>query len=325
MGGHSMKRRLLIFLLVLLLAAGVAAANDELLGWDASGLSNYGPILPWAPTTIGSPIAANSVVGLTRGSGIKKPSGTSTNHGWGSFGWSQQDEMDANLDMNENYFTFQFTVASGYSISLSEVDESYKRSATAPNAGALQYSLDGGANYTDFASFAFTNSSSDGDKVSASLTGTAPLQHLAAGTTVMFRQTNWYANATPDKSAVWYIYNNISGDDFSFYGNVVGDINQDNAVNAKDVTVMLDALTNGAGFEPSYGLSPEQAANILDVNNDHQVNNSDLQWLLNYLKAGNGNVSEVPEPSSFLLGIMAVAAVALSGIKSQCRCREMCQ
>jgi hypothetical protein len=143
----------------------------------------------------------------------------------------------------------------------------------------------------------------------------------------MFRQTNWYANnTTPDKTAVWYIYNNnVSGDDFSFYGNLVGDINQDNAVNTKDVAVMLNALTDELGFESSYNLSPEQAGNILDLNNDGQVNNSDLQWLLNYLKSGNGNVSAVPEPPSFLLGFMAAAVVALTGIKSQCRGREMCR
>jgi hypothetical protein len=76
-----MKRGLLVVLLVLLLTAGVAAANEELLGWDASGLSNYGPTLPWAPTTIAAPIDAGSVVGLTRSSDIKKPSGTTSTHG----------------------------------------------------------------------------------------------------------------------------------------------------------------------------------------------------------------------------------------------------
>jgi hypothetical protein len=69
---------------------------------------------------------------------------------------------------------------------------------------------------------------------------------------------------------------------------LVGDINQDKSVNVKDVTAILGALTNMADYESTYHLSPTAAATVLDVNQDSQMNNSDLQWLLDYLKGGAG-------------------------------------
>jgi hypothetical protein len=68
-------------------------------------------------------------------------------------------------------------------------------------------------------------------------------------------------------------------------------------------------------------LSPAEAANVLDVNQDTVVNNFDLQWLLDHLKGGTGNVATVPEPSTLLLGLIGGVGLALSGILAPCRCR----
>jgi hypothetical protein len=279
-----MKSGLLAYLLIISIASGVAAANEKFLGWDTSNVSDFG-VDDWKPTTTGGGIAPNSIVGLTHGKGLV--TGPNTIHGWGGTGWTQRDEDHANL-ANDN-FTFQFTVASGYSISLTSVDESYRRSSKSPDSGALQYSLDGGKNYTNCASFTFGSISTDGETLSASLSQTSGLQHLAAGTTVWFRQVNWFANITPNSSTVWYLYNTLDGDDFSFYGNVVGDIDQDNKVDSKDIAAMLGALTDISLFESTYGLTPTAAASVLDVNQDNTVNGS----------SGDGRKSgEMSEPST---------------------------
>ena len=77
-----------------------------------------------------------------------------------------------------------------------------------------------------------------------------------------------------------------------------------------------------ANYESTYHLSPTAAATVLDVNQDSQMNNSDLQWLLDYLKTGHGSLTAVPEPATFSLGLLGALAVALGGMNSACRKRR---
>jgi autotransporter-associated beta strand protein len=81
-----------------------------------------------------------------------------------------------------------------------------------------------------------------------------------------------------------------------------GDVNQDNHVNTTDVMSLLTALTDINAYKAAHSsLDTFEAADILDVNQDGSVTNADLQGLLDYLKAGNGSLAAVPEPSSWLL------------------------
>ncbi len=302
-------KNVLLCAFVLLGAVSIAHADVELLGWDPSSLTNYGPN-NWSPTTTGTGIT--SVAGISRGAGLE--TGTTGVHGWGGISWSGTTESAALS--NQEYFTFGFTVASGYSVSIKSLSEAYRRGANSPDSGELQYSINGSA-FNDVASLAFTNTFSTGDVLSLTLSSVSALQNLSAGTVLSFRQANWYASGSPDTSAGWYIFNHDAGDDFSLFGTAtsvgtlpVGDVDGDGHVNAKDVKVMLGALTNLAGYETTYGFSPTTAANNLDVNHDSKVNNSDLQWLINHLKTGNGMAAAVPEPSTFLLALLSATIMA---------------
>ncbi len=59
---------------------------------------------------------------------------------------------------------------------------------------------------------------------------------------------------------------------------------------------------------------------MLDLNADGHVNNADLQWLLNYLKAGAGGTTAVPEPTTFVMGVMAGAALVVIGKRAKHSC-----
>ena len=205
-------RFLIIAFAVVLLGwiAAAAHADEELFGWDASGLSNFGPS-PWAPTT--APLSGlSSVAGLARGTNLK--TGTSPLAGWGGFGWIYGSETDAVA--GNTYLTFGFTVAQGDTVSLSNISESYRRGSGGPDVGEFTYSLDG-TNFVNVAGLTF-GAFSSGQTTLIDLSGVAGLQHLTDGTTVTFRQANWHSTGTDpgNSSASWFIYDtNIPGDDFS--------------------------------------------------------------------------------------------------------------
>ena len=94
---------------------------DELVGWETSGIPGntsaangaFGPS-PFSPSNTAAGVAA--VLGLTRGSGVTTNSSGAA-RGWGGNSWNSDSEADA-ITANQ-YFTFGFTVDTGYSVSLS--------------------------------------------------------------------------------------------------------------------------------------------------------------------------------------------------------------
>ncbi len=64
---------------------------------------------------------------------------------------------------------------------------------------------------------------------------------------MLFRQANWYSTTTPNTAANWFILNG-TGDDLAIYGNFAGDIDGNGTIDARDISAMLGALTNPAGF-----------------------------------------------------------------------------
>jgi autotransporter-associated beta strand protein len=95
-----------------------------------------------------------------------------------------------------------------------------------------------------------------------------------------------------------------------------GDVNQDNHVNASDVSAMLSALTNINAYKAAHPtLDAFEASDMLDVNQDGSVNNADLQSELDLLAhAGAGSsslVTTVPEPPTSTLAVLALVAVAI--------------
>ena len=97
--------------------------------------------------------------------------------------------------------------------------------------------------------------------------------------------------------------------------NPAGDFNRDGHVNAADIVVMEQALTNPTGYQAAHNtLTASQLLLIEDVNGDHSFNNADLQYLLNTLKSGGGSTNAVPEPAAGWLMLLAVVAAATAPI-----------
>ncbi|HZZ29337.1 MAG TPA: dockerin type I domain-containing protein [Pirellulales bacterium] len=90
---------------------------------------------------------------------------------------------------------------------------------------------------------------------------------------------------------------------------ILGDVNRDGHLDAKDVTAMEQALTNEATFAAGESLTTAQLNLIGDMNGDGKFNNTDLQSLINALKSGKGSTEDVPEPSTFVLLALGGLAV----------------
>jgi hypothetical protein len=86
-----------------------------------------------------------------------------------------------------------------------------------------------------------------------------------------------------------------------------GDFNLDGHVNAADILPMELALTNLSSYKATYapGILDSQLALIDDVNGDGKFTVADLQKLLINLKNGGGSADPVPEPSTFVLAVLA--------------------
>ena len=103
---------------------------------------------------------------------------------------------------------------------------------------------------------------------------------------------------------------------------LLGDMNFDGHVNAKDISALQLALTNtssylstnfGNGTPSSHGVTSANIGTYADVTGGTTFNNSDAQALLTYLIAGHGSTTAVPEPASFVLGGLGAAAMGLIG------------
>jgi hypothetical protein len=107
----------------------------------------------------------------------------------------------------------------------------------------------------------------------------------------------------------------LSGTTSGFYGfapyplTTRGDVDLNGHVDARDVTAMMAALTNITGYANLKTITTQQLTLIGDVNQDGKFTNGDLQSLIQYLKAGNGSATPVPEPST--LALLAVGAAVV--------------
>ena len=107
-------------------------------------------------------------------------------------------------------------------------------------------------------------------------------------------------------TSLLYTLGVISVEDSNF---LAGDFNRDNHVTAADILPAMKALTDPAGYESQYSVSSANLQLIGDMNGDTKFTNSDLQALLDYLKDGGGSINSVPEPASWVLASVALAAI----------------
>ena len=95
----------------------------------------------------------------------------------------------------------------------------------------------------------------------------------------------------------------------------LGDVNHNGTTNGADIAALMATLTdlnvytNSLTLDSGWTSKASEALHLADVNFDDQIDNSDLQSMLTYLKSGGngsnalggGSVSPVPEPSTWLL------------------------
>jgi len=190
-----------------LTSGGVVVYSGILAGWDVSplpgGLNNYGPS-PYAPTTDAPHL---SMVGLTRGSGVRT-SGTAAAGGWGGTSFTNltpEAAVASNL-----FITFSLTVSNGHKMSITALSRfDYYRSSTSPTNGVLQFQV-GNGSFTDITDLYYPKAST-GDSIGAiDLSGIAELQNVGANSNVTFRIANYGGTSS---AGTWYIYNTESTPD----------------------------------------------------------------------------------------------------------------
>jgi hypothetical protein len=96
-----------------------------------------------------------------------------------------------------------------------------------------------------------------------------------------------------------------------------GDYNKDGHVNAADITALELALTNLSLYQSTYSVSNSDLAAINNLPNNpgSSLNNSKLATLEADLIAGDGTLSAVPEPGSFIL--LALGGLGLAAAKKR--------
>ena len=149
---------------------------------------------------------------MTRGAGVGT-SGTGAARAWGGINFAGASEAAA-IAANQ-FATFTATATTGFSVSFSSVSTfDYRRSATGPGTGRLQYQL-GSGGFVDGPALTYTSTASTGAALGPiDLSSIAALQNVPAGTLVTFRIVNWGGGA----AGTWYIFDRAISDDFGFRG-----------------------------------------------------------------------------------------------------------
>ncbi|MHB1155718.1 MAG: PEP-CTERM sorting domain-containing protein [Phycisphaerales bacterium] len=241
-----MNLRVRYFCAIAALAAPMAFAGaadaEVIMGWDVHTTSSTSS--PLAATN--SAAAVVSPVGLTLGTGISPT--TSLLKSWGGASktaTSTTPTTAATAIDNNEFISFGFTVADGYSVSLSSIDLSYHRRTNGPNSGIWQYAVNNDT-FNDIApAVSFASTSTGGAALSPfTLTGISDLQDMAAGTNVTFRLVLFGAKSTSLTLGYWSVYDvtNTTADDLSLNGTVTAPFDERGSASPEPTTVALLAL-----------------------------------------------------------------------------------
>jgi len=187
-----------------------------LAGWDATGLSG---------TTASPFLAQTADIGLATKPGLTRDTGAtagSLTKGFSSNGFpASGGAVNGGATTADLYF--DLTVATNFTLSLSEFDLSYRSSGTGPKNAELDYSLDGGTTYTPINTAiglaGFTTDSAGHSITPVDLSGISSLQGLVAGTKVRLRIVPYGGTATTGTFAV---FDTAAGNDLAVQGTSVG-------------------------------------------------------------------------------------------------------
>lgn len=194
-------------------STGGTVYSGVLAGWDVSTLSNYGPS-PFAATTNAPNL---SVVGLTRGSGVKT-SGSGAAGGWG--GTSFTNSTAAGAVSSNQFVTFGIAANSGYQVSFTTFSRfDYYRSPSGAANALLQFQVGSGA-FTDITNLSYPVTSAGSTNSPIDLSGFAALQNVGANTNVTFRIVNYGGTSS---AGTWYVFNTAgsTAPDLAVVGTVI--------------------------------------------------------------------------------------------------------
>jgi uncharacterized repeat protein (TIGR03803 family) len=97
---------------------------------------------------------------------------------------------------------------------------------------------------------------------------------------------------------------------------LAGDFTGDGHVNAADIAVMEQALTNVSGYGQTHGgLMDSQVKSLGDINGDGKFTPADVQALIEKLKSGGGSADPVPEPPALELAALGTALLVALQIR----------
>jgi len=88
-----------------------------------------------------------------------------------------------------------------------------------------------------------------------------------------------------------------------------GDFNRDGHVDASDISGRHESPYQSHRLRIAIRRHCCHFPLIADINGDGHINNADMQALLDLLKTGGGSADPVPEPASWILAAVALAAV----------------
>jgi DNA/RNA endonuclease G (NUC1) len=235
----------------------LAGVPFTLAGWDVSSQSTNG-VSPLPPVNISLNVA---VGGLTRGPGVST-SGSGVARGWGGNNWTNTSSAAA-IAANQ-FVTFSVAGNFGYEISFTSLNKfDYRRSATGPTNGLLQYRLGAGA-FVDIATFTYTSSSSSGGSIAPmDLAGVAALQNISWTTNVTFRIVNWGGTSA---AGTWYVFDvaNSPAVDLAVQGTLLYTIPP-----PADITSQPQSRTNNVGEDATFTVAASGPGNLR------------YQWLFN--------------------------------------------
>ncbi|MET3732846.1 InlB B-repeat-containing protein [Moheibacter stercoris] len=290
-----MKLKLLFFFLM----ASVVGWG-QIASWDATGLSAYGNS-PWNATSISSGISNN--LGITRGSSILTTPTSAPNAWGGSGGW---DTLEFPLN-NNGSVTFEITVSSGYSLSLSNITSQIRRSSSGPTSVNLQYAINSG-NYSNVGIWNNTTNNATGGSNNTDLSEIEDLQNISEGTIVKFRITkfsgnsgNWYLTGSNALKIFGTITQNPTGQTVTFKGNGAngggtGDTGADYTQTANTATNLTPNTFTRIGHTfDHWNTEPDNSGNSFDDQEEYDFEaDMDLyaQWTINQYTIsfdGNGN------------------------------------
>ena len=182
---------------------------EELLSWDAEGITGYGPS-PWSATQI-NPVGVELVAGLERGFGLDT-GGSPPENVWGGRGFTSDNLQEALAE--GQFVTFSVMAEEGSWLHISELRQNFRRSGTGPSQFLWQFQV-GDAPFASIGSpWEYTGTHTQGQAQPAiSLAGIPELQEVTE--VVTFRLVGWDGGSVGS-----WGFGRVAGPDLVVLGNV---------------------------------------------------------------------------------------------------------